>query len=341
MKSSMRSTVAKRLGALAAAIILIPAAAQAQDQACQPLALSLSHVANQEEPTHIAALATAERVKERTGGQLVISVFPNGSLGATADTDEQASVGSPVISWTDSSYMSEYGVPEMAATAAPFFYKTVDDLMALIESDLYRGWTDKLQAQGIRVLSANWYFGQRHILSKKAFPNAADLKGVQIRIPPNPAWTTTFELLGAVPVGLPFPEVYSALGQGVVEAVEAPVSLLYGNALYEVADQLSLTGHFNTSTMMVMSDELFKGLCKAQQDALLEEFHRGGKEAETMVLERTADFMDKMKEKGVKIVEVDLDGYQAAVKGFFAAFPAWPADLREQMLAAVQKGRAH
>ncbi|MFK5108580.1 TRAP transporter substrate-binding protein DctP, partial [Klebsiella pneumoniae] len=45
----------------------------------------------------------------------------------------------------------------------------------------------------------------------------ADMKGLKIRVPETALWRRTFEMFGASPTPLPFPEVFQALKSGVID----------------------------------------------------------------------------------------------------------------------------
>ena len=69
--------------ALISFFALGPITAAAQDR---PLVIKWAHCLATNEPTHVAALGVAERVKESTGGRVVIQIFPTPQLGGSRDT---------------------------------------------------------------------------------------------------------------------------------------------------------------------------------------------------------------------------------------------------------------
>lgn len=302
---------------------------------CEPIELDLGHVLAEQSPSHEAALAMVDRIAERSDGGITIRLFPNSQLGSTPQTDEQAMAGANTITFTDASYASDYGVPEMGAMFIPFFWDDVDALLTFVESDLFDGWADQLADNGLKVLAPNWYFGDRYIIGNAAYEEPGDLSGVQIRTPAATTWVTTFEMLDAVPQSLAFSEVYSAMEQGVVDAAEAPASTLYDAGLYEVGSDLSLTSHFRQVQMMAMSTEVFDSLCTDYQDILIEEFHKGGEEATQLTIASQDEYVGKFEEEGIAVHEVDAAAYRDAVAGFAENYPEWPADLPERMLEAA------
>jgi hypothetical protein len=81
-------------------------------------------------------------------------------------------------------------------------------------------------------LTLNGFFGARHALANKPLRSPDDFKGVAFRVPPTLMWLETFKALGTRPVTIPWPEIYSAMQQGVADAVEAPLASLWGMKLH-------------------------------------------------------------------------------------------------------------
>src|SRR5574341_2356765 len=86
-------------------------------------------------------------------------------------------------------------------------YKVLDgplgrDLQAVVE---------KHNLKGIGFLE----IGFRNLTNgKRPVKTAADVKGLKLRVVPNPAHVLAWKLLGAIPTPMPFPEVYLALKTG-------------------------------------------------------------------------------------------------------------------------------
>src|SRR5678815_4445077 len=70
-----------------------------------------------------------------------------------------------------------------------------------------------------------------------------DLKGLKIRVPVSPLWTSLFQHLGAAPASINFAEVYSSLQTKVVDGQENPLAIISIAKLYEVQKYCSMTNH--------------------------------------------------------------------------------------------------
>lgn len=304
----------------------------------EAVVIRVGHALPTSEPIHQELVAIAERVRDRTDGQLVLEIFPNAELGSNADMLEQAALGSDLIAHIEPGYASQSGgAEEMSILGGPFLFEDFSEIAKLVDSGLFAEWVEDLKANGDLVsLAWNWYFGERHIISSQGYPDPSDMEGVQIRIPPIKAWLETFEPLGAVPVTMEFGEVYTGLSQGVVDAAEAPLSTLQGASLYEVADVVTLTGHFKALTGWVMGTTLWDTLSPEFQQILVEEFTAGGVTLSAITEENELGLRDVFdSELGVTLVVPDTEAYAAAVASFYEAFPEWREGLYEEVLSII------
>lgn len=298
--------------------------------------ISVGHVLAPTEAIHLELVATAERLKERSGGRLILEIFPSSTLGTNVDLVEQSVAGANVIAHTDTGLLVNNGVPDFAIMNGPFLFENTDEISKLLESDLFRSWSDKALADGdLVVLGFNWYFGQRHMISKSGFPHPSDLTDVLVRVPPNPAWIETFSALPSVPTQVAWAEVYSGLQQGVIDAAEAPLGTLKGASLYEVADTITLTGHFKAVTGFVVGKAYWDTVPADLQELIREEFQIGGDRVTVATVENEPKIQAELEALGVTFVEADVKAYAEAVVPFYSRFPEWSDGLYEQVQAVL------
>ena len=247
-------------------------------------------------------------------------------------------MGAPVVGQIDPGYAAEYGSPNLSAIMGPFILANMQEYDKLVHSKLVQDWNEVLRKNsGLRMLSWNWYFGPRHLISDRAFPKPEELANVKFRCPPNPVWVETFKTLGATPVTIAWSEVYTALSQGVVEGAECPLSTMIGSKLYEVKKNVTLTGHFNAISGLVMSDKIFSSLTPEQQKILVEEAIKAGDWMTKVTVDKQAEYQKTLEGFGVKFTEADKAGYAAKSKPFYtdsSLAKNWPKDIYEQIQEA-------
>jgi len=325
-----------KTGLKAVLVGAVAAVAFAAGAGAQEFAFRVAHVVAPTEPMNIAAEHFAKLVEERSGGRIEVEVFPAGQLGGNVEIAEQVRLGAPIIHITDPGYLSDF-VPDFGVLNGPYLVDDPADFMKVLVSDWYRGLVDDMaQNHRTRVLSMGWFFGNRHIIANKPVRTLADLENLAVRVPPNVMWIETFKALGARGTTLDWPEVYSGLANGVVDAAEAPLSSLYGSKLYESAKTISLTGHFTAFSGPVMHEDVYRSMPDDLRAIVDEAAVEAGVFMTDLVKERTADFRRMLEAEGVTFIEdVDIPAMRAATASVYSAFPKWSPGVYDTVRAIL------
>ena len=212
----------------------------------------------------------------------------------------------------------------------PYLVAGPKDYEKLLASDWYKGVEAKLAQAGIKLVMANGFFGQRHMIADKPIRRPEDAAGLTVRVPPNTMWVETFKAMGARPTTVQWSEVYNALQQNVVAAAEAPLASLWGSKLHETRKTISMTGHFTAFVMWPMNVNFFNRLPKDVQQVLLEEGRKAGEYMTRLTLEQQQSNVDRFKAAGVTFVtDVDLAAFRKATAPVYKAFPKWTPGLHD------------
>ena len=325
----MRTFTARVAFALASLAVAMGAAAQ-------DVKLRFAHSLSTTEPAHLAAEFFAKNVAARTNGKVQIQVFPAEQLGSGKDVNEMIRQGANVMNITDPGYLSDF-VPDIGVLNGPYLIKTPQEYDKLLASAWFKDIEKKLEAAGFKLIMANGYFGQRHMIASKPVRKPEDMAGMTVRVPPNTMWIETFKAMGGRPTTVQWSEVYNALSQNVVEAAEAPLGSLWGSKLQETRKVISLTGHFTAFVTWPINASYFNKLPKDIQTVLLEEGAKAGAEMTRLTLASQDDYIAKFKGAGVTFVsDVDVPAFQKATASVYTAFPKWTPGLRETVLSNLK-----
>ena len=299
--------------------------------------IRFAHSLSTSEPAHLAAEFFAKNVAQRTNNRVQIQVFPSEQLGPGKEVNEMIRQGANVMNITDPGYLSDF-VPDIGVLNGPYLIKDPKDYAKLLASDWYKATEKKLEAVGFKLIMANGFFGQRHLIADKAVRKPEDMAGMTVRVPPNTMWVETFKSMGARPTTVQWSEVYNALQQNVVVAAEAPLGSLWGSKLHETRKVISMTGHFTAFVMWPINANYFNKLPADVQRVLLEEGRKAGDEMTRLTLELQNDYVSKFKAAGVTFVsDVDLAAFQKSTAAVYKAFPKWTPGLHETVMGALRK----
>ncbi len=252
----------KRLIIAAAFAALAVPMAQAQVTA------RLGYVPTEDHPVGQGVNKFIEAVKIKSNGKIVITPYSGGKLGNEPQLQSSLQGGivdimvGPTSNFVGA--IKEFGIYDL-----PFFYANFKEVDAVMDGRVGKALFKKLETINIVGL-AMWDNGFRHMTNAKRQINKADdMKGLKIRVIPNPLFLATFKALGTNPIGLPYPELYSALESKAVDAQETPVGLIYSSKFYEVQKYLTMTGHIYTPYMLLASTKWFNALSEGDKKIVM------------------------------------------------------------------------
>ncbi len=174
---------------------------------------------------HVYIDRWAKLVKERSGGQLEVTVFPAGQLYKDADAIQALAAGTLDMQLAVASYLSVI-VPAVRIVDLPYLAPTPYDLPALLDvgKPLGRYINDRAKEKGLNIL-AWWAAGDVLLVnSRKPLQSAADLKGMTIRVIGGAPAEAAVKAVGADPIHLSPVELTSAVSQGTVQGFESTYS---------------------------------------------------------------------------------------------------------------------
>ena len=295
-----------------------------------------------EEPIGQALVKWQELLDEQSGGTMHINLFANSALGSKNELIDQMVMGENIITIADGAFYADYGVPDMGIMYGPFFFGSWDDVWALLDSDWYAAQSEKLEACGLKLISSNWIYGERELMTNKKVVLPDDLKGMKIRLANAKIYMEGFNALGATAIGMDLGEVYQALQMGTIDGVENPLSTLYGRSFQEVNKYILMTGHIKNFTTWCAGADWFNSLTAEQQELLVKTGNEAGLYNNELQEAAIDGYKQKMIEAGVEITELtdeQMALWQEAALSFYDLGDefGWSENLYETVRAAMGK----
>lgn len=278
------------------------------------VALKLGHGFTVDHPLHITWLEMAQAINLRTEGAVKIDFFPNSTRGTQAELKDQLALGAPIIigyAFADGAVH----VPDWAIFEAPFNFASHEEAVKVAKSPLFDELAEQLfETVGWRIIARNFDNGPRHIINKaRAVTVPADLQGLKIRVPQVPIYVDMINVLGATPVPLPLPEIYTGLQQGLIDGAEGQVASSLSLNLQEVAKHFALTGHIWQNAGMA-GGTFYNSLSADLRTIIEEEASKSGDVYWSRVDASTAQGLDRMRAAGVAVTEIDVAPWRAATE---------------------------
>lgn len=292
--------------------------------------IKVAYENNPGEPVDQAVKEWARLFAQKTGGKGELKLYPSSTLGSKKDVMEQMKLGSGIITIADGGFFADY-VPDFGILMGPYLGKDYTDIFKLAKTPWFAEMDSKLQAKGFHIVTSNWLYGVRHMVTKKPVKTPEDLKGMKIRVPNNRIQIDAMKTMGATPTPMPLAEVYPALTTGVIDGAENPIPVLYAQKHHEAAKYLILSGHLDNVSQWVTSQSYFAKLPADVQKALGESADEAGNFMTKLILSAEKETIEKMKKEGVTVVEVDKKAFRDAAKPTYTHFPEWTPGLYDKV----------
>jgi tripartite ATP-independent transporter DctP family solute receptor len=295
---------------------------------------------------HKGSLKFAELMKERTGGAVIVDVFPANQLGSEKDMLEQVKNGVIHISLTGPSMLAQFkGWGPIGVLGMPYVLKgdTEDELrpklIKLARGPLMAELNERAAAEsGIRILDMGWWYGERHLTTKtKQVVKPDDVKGLKIRTMDSPMAKAALATLGAATTPMAVAELYTALQLGVVEGQENPLNTIYSHKFYEVQKYVALTGHMAMNLVLVINEKFYQSLSPELRQIFVKSMQDAGDFESEMQIGMNKKNMQDLKDKGMVITTVNKAEFAERTKDTWREFePVFGKGFYEKVVEAAK-----
>jgi tripartite ATP-independent transporter DctP family solute receptor len=273
-------------GACVTGLLLGSVTAQAAEIRERTLRFAFQNV--KEHPQGQGAQKFADLLAESSGGKIKVRLFPGGTLGGDVQTVSALQGGTLDITVLNSGILAAQA-PDFAMLDFPFLFNDVKEAHAVMDGPVGQKLAAQLDSKGLVGLGY-WDLGFRNVTnSKRAINRLEDMQGLKIRVIQSPIYLETFSALGANPVPMAFPEVYTGLEQHTIDGQENPFTVIEGSKFFEVQKYLSVTGHIFNPQSLIISQKTWNRL-NDDEKALIRD---AAAKAQVFQREVTAASMDK------------------------------------------------
>jgi tripartite ATP-independent transporter DctP family solute receptor len=316
-----------------------PAAQSEQSESAakaESVTIKLAIAAAVGQPIEVACQQFSKDVEEKSGGRIKVEVFPGGVLGNETTTRDMVSEGSIQMCNIGSGTLGA-SVPAANIASVYYVWKDRDTMMNVLTGPVgdemfYKPFEENAN---IKVING-WPQAPRQLLTTKPVTQLSDLKGIKIRVPAGaPIFEDLWSSLGAMPVSLGLDEAYTALQQGVVDAIEMPVDFMYNYRFQEVAKNLVMTNHLHYVNYLMINADFYNNL-SADDQKILTDCAADAEALSTKLLNESVDeIVEKMKAEGVTATEVDEAPFAQAVQPVYEKWEKnWGPGVYEKIMDA-------
>jgi tripartite ATP-independent transporter DctP family solute receptor len=292
-------------------------------------------------PINIRAREMAKQIIDESHGRIDFQIYPNSQLGSDTDMLSQLRAGS--IDFLSLSPLTLGTLlPVVQISGLGFVFKDYNVVWTAMDGQLGAYIRAQIDQSSLMAFEKVWDNGYRQITtSNRPIIKPDDLKGLKMRVPPAPLWTSMFKGFNASPATISLQEVYSSLQTKVVDGQENPLALIEASKFYEVQKYCSLTNHMWDGFWFLGNKEKFAKLPPDLREIVTRNVNAAALKQRADVQQLNYDLIGQLKNRGLQFNEVDRSAFRAKLQsaGFYGdwhkRFGAEPWSLLEKFSGKI------
>lgn len=268
-----------------------------------PITLRMGHDMPADSAHHVAALQFAKLVAQRSNNRLLITVYPDQTLGNDYEMIAMAQAGELDIILPPTAKLSPIA-PSFQIFDLPFFFHDRDEAYRVLDGPAGRALIKKLQPLGLTGISF-WESGFKQLTADRPIKAEKDLAGLKFRVMRSGVLRDQFEAWGAETIAIEFGKTRQALADAVVNGQENPLGTIYNMKFHDVQSHLILSNHGYLAQLLAISNKTLHNLPTDLQDILLMTGQEMAAFQRTEAADREQRYLDKLKQTPIRIQPLD------------------------------------
>ncbi len=285
--------------------------------------LKLAHGLDPSHPVHKAMVFMADRLEEKSGGKLTMTIYPSGQLGSEQQCVELLQIGSLAITKVSAAVMESF-TENFQVLGLPYVFRSAQHSFNVLDGEIGKELllsTEKYNLRGLCFYDA----GARSFYTiDKTIQAPEDLKGMKIRVMKSQTAMSLVKAMGGSPTPISWGELYTALQSGVVDGAENNPPSFYTSRHYEVCKHYSLNEHTRVPDVMVISTVVWNRLNKKEQQWLQEAADESVIEQRKYWAASEKESIEKVKAADVEIYYPDKEPFTKKVQELIESYQTEP-----------------
>lgn len=285
------------------------------------VSFKFGHHLEEDHILHEYAEKFADLSSEKTDGQVEISIHSNGQLGDQKELIDGIDMGTVDMTIVDTAVLTNFYKP-LSVLDLPYVFDDLNHAVNALDGKLGNSLKEDIKNEtGMKVLDLAPTSYRSTALTEKSVDSPdsfslEDFSGMKVRTLDSPIMVKTFEKFGAKPATIPTGEAYSSMQTNVVDGMESNPEFLKSINAEEVAEYMVDTRHMLVNQAILMSDDKFNELSDETKNSIEEAMEEATQWFNDNTEEADNEAKSDLEERGIEIIEVDLDEFEDAVSEF-------------------------
>lgn len=265
---------------------------------------------------HRYALELKDRIERISDGNIIVDIFPYGSIGTSRQLTDLVQEGSVHLAFASPGHLANV-IPEVGVFTLHYLLSDNEEVNrgVLASDDLKQLFHEPYGEQGLKLLGLvpeGWMVWT----ANKPLRSPADFKELTIRTMTSDIAGETYKAYGATTSQVPFSQVYSDLQLRRIDGQANPVFAIEEMGFYEVQDVITLARPAQFVTSVVSNTSWFDSLPKDQrlwlQGALDDVAPMAYKVQAELNTSRLNTITENSSIRVVELTEEERDGFRQA-----------------------------
>lgn len=279
----------------------------------QTKTLILAHSLPTGHPVHGAIMYFADLVRENSGGNLEVKVYPNSQLGSEREVLELVQIGSVGMTKVSAGTMANFS-PKYKVLGIPYVFQDEAHAWRVLEGDIGREILESGQEYYLHGL-VFYDAGSRSFYTKnKPIRTAEDVQGMKLRVMNDQMAIEMVNMMGGSATPMSFGELYTALQQGVVDGAENNAPSVVSSNHYEVCKYYCLDRHTLLPDVLVIGMSVWNSLDEEEKSWVTDAAERSLDVQKRLWEEAVEKDMKFLREQGMEIIEPDAESFREATQ---------------------------
>lgn len=296
--------------------------------------IRLGHVAPPITVQHYNAEIFKKYVEAHSNGRIQVTIYPTAQLGGERVMAESVQTGTLEMALLTNEVLTNF-VTESALYNIPFLFPDKASAQRVFESNVGRKIKKAYEKKGLKLLEYNLNGYRVFGNTRKVIRKPEDLKPLKMRSIECPVIIDAYSALGIKAITLPFPEIYSALQQGVIDGLDMHLTGIW---LAKVpVKYISLSRWILEPIITIMSKGFFDQLPADLQQIVREGAYEGKMVHMGTLATKHYEAIEALRKKGVEVTLLTAEERKAFSDLMGPVYDKWRKKIGEDLFKQAVK----
>lgn len=301
--------------------------------AAQTYNMTLAHVLSDKSPYQVILTHFSKLMEERSGGRITVEIQCCAQAGNETRAIQSIRTGVLTGGFIGGSTL-ETVVPAYRVLSLPYLFDNKAQAYGILQSDMGREMMNLLGDYDMYGLGFGSSY-ERSVAAKAPVrvEKVEDLAGVKIRVLPTPGFVEAYNAFGTQPTPMAYGELFMALQNNVVDALEISPDALAADKFHEVVNSYTLLTVHQSTTVFLLSKSFWESLPADLQEIVQTAATESIAVGIAAHDELAAAGLETARAAGVEIITPDLAPFMEMAK------KSWDVILKDQPEAQAYLAR--